>query len=184
MGRTQQIKRVFRGRIAALKDLVKLRDHPLKLSDCCQVLVVRTRKLENPCGRVFCLPGTDSGTRLRYTIVVMFCPECRAEYRPGFTRCSDCDVELVHKIPEHGTRVRKTKRDSETMSPTNNVPKLLTAFISLGWIPAGLLGLWIGEQLPRNAQLPFYVFVIVEIIYYRLAGARRLRRKWMQWSKH
>ncbi len=114
----------------------------------------------------------------------MFCPECRAEYRPGFARCSDCDVELVHEIPEQGTRVRKTKRDSETMSPTNNVPKLLTAFISLGWIPTGLLGLWIGEQLPRNGQLPFYVFVIVAIIYYRLAGARRLRRKWMQWSKH
>ena len=26
---------------------------------------------------------------------VMFCPICRAEYRPGFTFCSDCDVELV-----------------------------------------------------------------------------------------
>jgi hypothetical protein len=25
----------------------------------------------------------------------MFCPECKAEYRPGFTRCADCDVELV-----------------------------------------------------------------------------------------
>lgn len=25
----------------------------------------------------------------------MFCPQCKAEYRPGFTRCADCDVELV-----------------------------------------------------------------------------------------
>ena len=25
----------------------------------------------------------------------MFCPECQAEYRPGFTRCADCDVDLV-----------------------------------------------------------------------------------------
>jgi len=25
----------------------------------------------------------------------MFCPQCNAEYRPGFTRCSDCDVDLV-----------------------------------------------------------------------------------------
>lgn len=30
----------------------------------------------------------------------MFCPECRDEYRPGFTRCTDCDVDLVEKLPE------------------------------------------------------------------------------------
>jgi len=30
----------------------------------------------------------------------MFCPECKAEYRPGFTRCSDCDVDLVEELPE------------------------------------------------------------------------------------
>jgi hypothetical protein len=29
----------------------------------------------------------------------MFCPECKAEYRPGFTQCSDCDVDLVHTLP-------------------------------------------------------------------------------------
>lgn len=29
----------------------------------------------------------------------MFCPQCRVEYRPGFTRCSDCDVDLVHELP-------------------------------------------------------------------------------------
>lgn len=27
----------------------------------------------------------------------MFCPQCRVEYRPGFTRCRDCDVDLVHE---------------------------------------------------------------------------------------
>ncbi len=30
----------------------------------------------------------------------MFCPLCRAEYREGFIRCSDCDVELVTFIQE------------------------------------------------------------------------------------
>ncbi len=30
----------------------------------------------------------------------MFCPKCGAEYREGFTRCADCDVNLVSEPPE------------------------------------------------------------------------------------
>jgi hypothetical protein len=41
----------------------------------------------------------------------MFCPRCKAEYRVGFTRCSDCDVELVdHLEPE---RPREVKPDAQ-----------------------------------------------------------------------
>lgn len=29
----------------------------------------------------------------------MFCPKCKAEYRQGFNRCSDCGVELVYDLP-------------------------------------------------------------------------------------
>ncbi len=29
----------------------------------------------------------------------MFCPECKSEYRQDFTRCTDCDVDLVHELP-------------------------------------------------------------------------------------
>lgn len=28
----------------------------------------------------------------------MFCPNCRSEYLPGFTRCNDCDVALVDEL--------------------------------------------------------------------------------------
>jgi len=28
----------------------------------------------------------------------MFCPQCKAEYRRGFIRCSDCDIELVDHL--------------------------------------------------------------------------------------
>jgi hypothetical protein len=30
----------------------------------------------------------------------MFCPECQAEYRPGFTRCSDCGLDLVDHLED------------------------------------------------------------------------------------
>lgn len=29
----------------------------------------------------------------------MFCPSCRTEYRPGFTKCADCGVDLVDALP-------------------------------------------------------------------------------------
>ncbi len=28
----------------------------------------------------------------------MFCPKCRAEFREGFTHCSECDVDLVNEL--------------------------------------------------------------------------------------
>jgi hypothetical protein len=30
----------------------------------------------------------------------MICPQCKAEYRQGFTVCADCDVDLVHELPK------------------------------------------------------------------------------------
>jgi len=32
----------------------------------------------------------------------MICPHCKAEYRQGFTRCADCDVDLVESLPITG----------------------------------------------------------------------------------
>lgn len=29
----------------------------------------------------------------------MICPQCHTEYRQGFTRCADCEVELVAEAP-------------------------------------------------------------------------------------
>ncbi len=29
----------------------------------------------------------------------MYCPECGAEFRPGFDRCNECDVPLTHDPP-------------------------------------------------------------------------------------
>jgi hypothetical protein len=30
----------------------------------------------------------------------MFCPECKAEYREGYSRCADCEVDLVAALPQ------------------------------------------------------------------------------------
>ena len=30
---------------------------------------------------------------------IVYCPNCRGEYRSGFTWCKDCDVALVDELP-------------------------------------------------------------------------------------
>ena len=44
----------------------------------------------------------------------MFCPQCRVEYIPGFTRCADCDVDLVEVLPADKPR-SKTAPDLITV---------------------------------------------------------------------
>ena len=47
----------------------------------------------------------------------MFCPQCKAEYRPGFTRCADCDVDLVVELPKEAVELR---RESEPGDPNED----------------------------------------------------------------
>ena len=30
----------------------------------------------------------------------MFCPQCKLEYRAGFTKCNDCDLDLVEDLDD------------------------------------------------------------------------------------
>src|SRR5207245_6125633 len=46
--------------------------------------------------------------------VTMFCPKCKAEYRVGFIRCSDCDVELVDDVPVETPVPKEVSRDFES----------------------------------------------------------------------
>jgi len=43
----------------------------------------------------------------------MFCPECKAEYREGFTRCADCEAELVEELPQTAM-VRRNRVDTHS----------------------------------------------------------------------
>jgi hypothetical protein len=47
----------------------------------------------------------------------MFCPLCKAEYRPGFTHCADCDVDLVYELPKGPIELRQIGDDGEYRVP-------------------------------------------------------------------
>jgi hypothetical protein len=42
----------------------------------------------------------------------MFCPQCKTEYRPGFSRCADCGSELVDALPEETEEVQEREGDN------------------------------------------------------------------------
>jgi hypothetical protein len=41
----------------------------------------------------------------------VFCPNCQAEYRAGFTRCADCDVDLVESLDQVVAANPSTQRE-------------------------------------------------------------------------
>jgi hypothetical protein len=44
----------------------------------------------------------------------MFCPQCKYEYRPGFTHCPDCDVDLVDSLDSSHTNAPHSVPDSHS----------------------------------------------------------------------
>ena len=40
----------------------------------------------------------------------MFCPQCRVEYRPGFSHCTDCDLDLVDALPQEAEPTGEANR--------------------------------------------------------------------------
>jgi hypothetical protein len=52
-----------------------------------------------------------SGRRSRLH-AIMFCRQCQAEYRQGFTRCSDCDVDLVYSLTQESPAATDAPRVS------------------------------------------------------------------------
>ncbi len=74
----------------------------------------------------------------------MICPNCGAEYQPGFTRCSDCLVDLV----EPGELPEATAEPSERGPAALTDPVLVYRSTQRGRLP-------LAESLLRSAGIPF-----------------------------
>lgn len=77
----------------------------------------------------------------------MICPKCGAEYQPGFTRCSDCFIDLVEPtVP------------AEVAAPEPKPSRSPTLASSVCVYRATLRGhLPLAESLLRSAGIPFAV---------------------------
>ncbi len=85
----------------------------------------------------------------------MFCPKCRAEYRPGFATCSDCGVDLVEILRP------SNPRDPELNE--NERPDLASTRYFLAWfIPMCIwfvffFGVWVRPSLFQNIYIALFV---------------------------
>jgi hypothetical protein len=93
----------------------------------------------------------------------VICPDCGAEYRPGFTRCSDCDVPLVERAAQ------EFKASQRSLSPV------------VGWfrrylpdIVALAVLLLASHYLPR----PLVLCCLLLYVIVRLVEGRRSLRLW------
>src|SRR5258706_6152278 len=98
----------------------------------------------------------------------MFCPECRAEYRPGFGRCADCDVDLVQELPLELSGTEKTLQRTwsvKTERPTqDSIEQFRTKSLTKSALTFGLhqfIGMYgLSYTAPRVFRLAFKVLFL------------------------
>ncbi|GMR23702.1 MAG: hypothetical protein BMS9Abin37_2160 [Acidobacteriota bacterium] len=79
----------------------------------------------------------------------MFCPECRAEYREGFTVCADCNIGLVPTLPEALPGQNDERPDMELATVFDSTNPALIGIAKTVLESAGIEFLVVGEDGAR-----------------------------------
>ena len=61
----------------------------------------------------------------------MYCPECRVDYREGFTQCSDCQVALVAGVTPESPETSDSHLDQVVVFESNDLLAIALAKGSL-----------------------------------------------------
>jgi len=88
----------------------------------------------------------------------MFCPQCRVEYRPGFARCSDCEVDLVEELaPLNAPEPELDVNSRPDLAPR---PFFLAWFVPMSIYVLLLVGSIARPSLLENSLSAFFSFVL------------------------
>lgn len=79
----------------------------------------------------------------------MWCPKCGAEYREGFYRCADCDVDLVYEPPK-----KEKDTSEEEYSPYDTRPEL-AKFVKLLEVNSGSEIAFL-KSILEPTDIPYY----------------------------
>jgi hypothetical protein len=109
----------------------------------------------------------------------MFCPNCRAEYRRGFTRCSDCGVDLVEVLPPpsfQDPEVRESERPD--LARTSH---FLAWFLPMLILVVFCFGVSVRPKLMGNIFFTVFLFCLMMLAnfgsYWMLYQAVRYERR-------
>ena len=98
-----------------------------------------------------------------------WCPECRVEYRDGFVRCSECQVDLVAVLPEDGDR------DDREWVEVGVFPTLEAAELAQGYLQGAGIETELRDPDPGHHEvLPAGAWVALAVVPESVAVARQL----------
>lgn len=110
---------------------------------------------------------------------MMYCPQCRAEYREGFTRCSDCQVELVEVLP--------ALEPGSSVYPEHERPDLAPTRYFLAWLVpmciyfSLIFVMWVRPFVVSNLfiMIPFFFLHLLAVVgtFWMLYQAVRYERR-------
>jgi len=109
----------------------------------------------------------------------MFCPNCGAEYRPGFDRCSDCAVELVPSLPADWAVASQALQNDrpERAKPAH----FLAWFLPMASFYVATLLVMVAPSLARNS---FFLFFLVVLITCSNFGALWMLYQSIRYEEH
>lgn len=96
----------------------------------------------------------------------MYCPNCRAEYRAGFSRCAGCEVELVEELPPLSAEDLEARENERP--DLAKTPYFLAWFVPMSVYLVLFFGVWFRPTLIRN--LPLLIFFVCLNVVSNLGG--------------
>ncbi len=93
----------------------------------------------------------------------MICPNCKAEYREGYTVCADCEVPLVEKLEEKSGEglVRKLSLEDPAIKIRDRISSTLSS--EIGWRDMQIESIYSGDDSINALKARFVDGIVLDV---------------------
>jgi len=89
----------------------------------------------------------------------MFCPVCKVEYRSGFSRCADCDADLVKELPAESSEKKSDISAADNISTGDSFDRFRTKSRMASVLTFGL------HQFIGMCGIPFTAPIVFSLVF-------------------